>query len=211
MDVASCCYICLEGEDLMSPGPCHCRGSLGIHRACLERVQTYTMSCGVCKARYSSLWDGLHRERTLNGNQIVYSVENGRRHGKFEEFDGDGTLLKCVYYYDGLLDGPYHIYHEDGETLMVECMYKQGKKEGPFREYDEDANLISRRDYRDGMCDGVCCEYYDGAGSNLFQEYRMVAGVRDGEFKEYAEDGRMTSRCMYANGVMIAMEMGSVE
>ena len=205
MENAPCCYICLEGGELMTPGPCMCRGSLGIHRACLQKVQQGTMTCGVCKTRYSVVCDGRHHE-TVGSKEIVYYTMNGKRHGMFEEFDEDGDLLKRAYYYDGLLEGPYYVYHQDGESVMVECTYRSGKKEGEFYEYDEEENLISRRHYRDGVCDGVCQEYYDGAGGKLFQEYRMICGVRDGLFKEWAEDGRLTYQCIYDDGIKISEE-----
>lgn len=205
MENAPCCYICLEGGDVMSPGPCMCRGSLSIHRACLQKVQQSTMSCGVCKARYSVVCDGSHRE-TVGSKHIVYYTVNGKRHGMYEEFDEDGDLLKRAYYYDGLLEGPYYVYHQDGESVMIECTYIAGKKEGEFYEFDEDANLISRRHYRNGVCDGLCQEYYDGTGERLFQEYRMLEGVRDGLFKEWAEDGRLVYQCIYDDGVKISEE-----
>ena len=189
----------------MSPGPCMCRGSLSIHRACLQKVQQRTMSCGVCKARYSVVCDGRHHE-TVGSKEIVYYTVNGKRHGMYEEFDEDGDLLKRAYYYDGLLEGPYYVYHQDSDRVMVECTYRSGKKEGEFYEYDEDENLISRRHYRDGVCDGMCQEYYDGAGSPLFQEYRMICGVRDGLFKEWAEDGRLAYQCIYDDGIKISEE-----
>ena len=194
-----CCYVCLEEGGLMASKPCDCSGSIGIHYSCLERVQTYRMSCSICKKLYNHVCDGSHTTHYSDGKYIVYTTSNGIRHGKLEEYNEAGLILKRSHYNSGVLHGPYCTYHEDG-SIMVECEYVDGKKEGSFVEYDEDSFVISRRQYRGDKCDGPCYEYYDGEDQKLFQKYCMIDGVLDGEFCEYDMDGSLVLAATYCQG-----------
>lgn len=165
------------------------------------------MCCPVCRCDYSVELDGLH-SRYVSGRRIVYSTVGGKRHGSFEEYDEDDVLLKRASFVDGILHGPYYVYHEDGETLMIECIYVNGKKEGYFYEYDEDQNMITLSHYRNDLLDGWCREYYDGG--RVFQEYCMTDGVRDGEFTEFHYDGSVKYQEMYDEGVCRAKETYSM-
>ena len=188
---------------MVSPSPCSCRGSIGIHEACLKKVQERTMCCPVCRTDYASELDGIH-SRYVGERRIVYSTVGGLRHGTYEEYDADDVLLKRSCFVAGVLHGPYYVYHEDGETLMIECTYVAGKKEGYLYEYDEDQNMITLSHYRNDLLDGWCREYYDRG--RVFQEYCMSEGVRDGEFTEFHYDGTVKSRCFYEDGVAVAEE-----
>jgi len=53
---------------------------------------------------------------------------NGELHGTVFEYDiGTGAVQKEITYKNGVLDGPYRFYNEEGR-VTIEYMYKNGKK-----------------------------------------------------------------------------------
>ena len=203
------CIICLEGGSLMDPSPCACKGTAGIHHACLIKLQETMLACPVCRHDYRTITDGTHTIVYSSGRKCVFNTVGGLRHGDFKEFDEVGVLLKSSVFDNGVLNGPYHIYHEDGKTHMIECTYVRGCKQGALYEYDEDGHIISIEHYKNDKKDGWCAEYYGPAdGGGIFQEYYAVEGLKDGPFIEYDKYGLQVLKHIYKEGRIICTMHG---
>lgn len=199
-DSASC-ILCLEGGGLMDPSPCMCRGSLGIHEACLQEIQKSRHTCSVCKVHYRVWMDGAHQ--VMYGEKAVrFRTVAGLKEGEFLEFDVEGMLLKRCYFRGGVLHGPYVIYHGDGLTPMVECMYVEGLKEGMLREYGEDGALVSEETYVGDVKEGLVRTFFDGGA--LMEMYACVGGRKHGACLMYAESGEVLYRLHYRNGELLS-------
>ncbi len=197
------CILCLEGGELMDPSPCMCRGSLGIHVECLQQIQKSRHTCSVCRSHYRVWMDGLHE--VMYGEKAVrFTTVAGRKEGEFLEYDAEGMLLKRCYFRGGVLHGPYVVYHGDGLTPMVECMYVEGVKEGKLREYDEDGGLISEETYVNDMKEGIVRTFFDGGA--LMEMYACVGGLKHGACLLYGESGEVISRLHYRNGELVGNE-----
>lgn len=144
--------------------------------------------------------DGLHE--VMYGEKAVrFTTVGGRKEGEFLEYDAEGMLLKRCYFRGGVLHGPYVVYHGDGLTPMVECMYVEGAKEGALREYGEDGALVSEETYVGDVKEGVVRTFFDGGA--LMEMYACVGGQKHGLCLVYAEDGSVLYRLHYRNGELI--------
>ena len=194
------CILCLEGGALMDPSPCACRGSLGIHMGCLAEIQRRKHSCSVCKQHYRNWLDGVH-DVFYGEKRVVFSTVGGLKEGEFLEYDAEGGLLKRCYFRAGVLHGPYVIYHGDGATVMVSCMYVEGKKEGPLREYGEDGMLLSEETYVGDVKEGVVRVFFDDGAP--METYMCVGGKKEGLCRVYSESGDILYRVYYRNGELV--------
>lgn len=61
------------------------------------------------------------------------------RHGKFEQYAEDGTLLSEGQYVDGKEEGIWRYYHPDG-NLAAEGRYSQGAEVGRWRYWSADGS-----------------------------------------------------------------------
>ncbi len=184
----------------MEPSPCMCRGSLGIHVECLQEIQKSRHTCSVCRSHYRVWMDGAHE--VLYGEKAVrFTTVAGRKEGEFLEYDAEGMLLKRCYFRAGVLHGPYVVYHGDGLTPMVECMYVEGAKEGPLREYGEDGQLIEESMYIHDVKEGLVRVFFDGG--ELMEVYHCVGGRKHGACLVYGEGGEVLYRLHYRNGELV--------
>jgi tetratricopeptide (TPR) repeat protein len=57
------------------------------------------------------------------------SLKNGKKHGGYKYWRADGTLCNECMFVDGVVDGPFKRYHENGEVSQ-EGMFSKGKLHG---------------------------------------------------------------------------------
>jgi hypothetical protein len=129
------CYICLEEEgQLMNVRGCDCKGSIAIHRACLQEWMVKTdnpFKCTVCKGDYagSFLKNFLTEEEILfhpKGEETEYEEES-------EPVVGIYNGIRIVEYDDVLLfetDRQRTVYFEmiDKEDFAVKTELRKRQK-----------------------------------------------------------------------------------
>tara|TARA_B100000470_G_scaffold75298_1_gene57834 strand:+ start:44 stop:379 length:336 start_codon:yes stop_codon:yes gene_type:complete len=80
-------------------------------------------------------------------------------------------------------DGPYEIYHENGQ-LMMKGTFKDGELDGPYEFYYENGQLDSKGTMKDRVLDGPVESYYDNGELSYKGTYKD-----DEECGEWIEDG----------------------
>jgi antitoxin component YwqK of YwqJK toxin-antitoxin module len=126
--------------------------------------------CSKSKAAYYRLIENLD-----NG---LYFVKDYYITGKLQ-FEGTSTVnteplirrrgiwyyekekLKLWFYKDGLLNGKYFDYYEDGQ-LFEEGFYKNDKRDGLFVTYDSDESIFTYLNYKENILDGLYVEVIEG-------------------------------------------------
>jgi antitoxin component YwqK of YwqJK toxin-antitoxin module len=172
------CYICFENETidnpfLKDPKPCRCKGSIMIHKDCLEQVIKSSRNCSICKYKYNLKYlpnrNGLELvvEVDSDGDITEYTInENGAYHGDNIVKKSTGQIITQCRYTNGELDGPFISWYQNGQ-MESECVCNKNRIEGIYREWYENGVLKEQSIYRNGLRDGLM-RYWDQNGILLF-------------------------------------------
>ncbi len=170
MEESILCYICYDSEAaenpyLKEPAPCSCKGSIMIHKDCLNTVLKTSRNCSICKNKYNVKYlptkNGLEliTETAINGDITEYTItEEGDRHGEYIVKKSTGELISQSYYQCGLLDGPYKTWYYSGQ-LECECTCVNNKIHGLYKSWYENGLLMEEAMYHEGVKDGLCKKY----------------------------------------------------
>jgi antitoxin component YwqK of YwqJK toxin-antitoxin module len=168
------CYICYEDESknnpyVAEPSPCICKGSIVIHKSCLENVLKTSRNCSICKTKYNLKYlpqkDGRELiETSESGNRIEYTInERGEKHGSYIVKNTDGRTILLQSYINGIMEGPYVEYYQNGQIKSV-CKCRNNKIEGEFCEWYEDGSILEESNYKDGKKHGECINWVREGG-----------------------------------------------
>ena len=123
------CYICLEEENLMEVKGCDCKGSISIHKACLDQwIQTTDnpFQCTVCKGDYN----GTFLTHFLSEEEILFHPAGNEVEEEREIwYDFHGIRIVSTES-DLYFDSEYHksIYfqtiHREDKALRLEMRHK---------------------------------------------------------------------------------------
>jgi hypothetical protein len=190
MEEKQTCYVCYEVETRMNPyvkepSPCICKGSLVIHKQCLDKILKSSRICGICKTKYNSYYipmrNGLEIVVEVNeyGDIIEYTVdEEGDKQGEQIEKTQSGEILSITHYKNGLLHGKYTSWYPSGQiecechcinnkiegelkswhpngVLMEYVFFRNGLKDGQYKRWDDRGHCIANRIYIDGEIPGI--------------------------------------------------------
>ncbi len=114
-------------------------------------------------------WEMNYALGEKNGQQIYFSPK------------GDTTLWEN--YKNGILHGPKKTYNKRTKKLEKEAFYVNGLLEGAFIVYNEDGKIIQKLNYKQGKKNGVCSYYYDDGVLLRTENWEMDA--KNGEFKSF--------------------------
>ena len=87
----------------------------------------------------------LDKKKALDGKFV-----NDRRDGEFKEYHPNGNLKLTYSYKDGLLEGSWIEYYDDGKTKMIEKSFKKDKLDGYFLQYTAKSAIKEQTYYKDG-------------------------------------------------------------
>jgi uncharacterized membrane protein YhaH (DUF805 family) len=96
-------------------------------------------------------------------------------------------------------DGTYEKYYKSGK-LMKKMTYVNGMKEGPFTLYHENGAVTIRVNFVGGKADGLYEEFYETG--QIKERCNYVMGVKDGEFEKYDTSGKLLVSGIFKNGVI---------
>ncbi len=166
------CYICYEeGSDTkplaIDPPPCDCKGSIAIHKACLQEIlgEKLITTCSVCGKKYNPIYipefeTGVIREVTTEGHKLKYHLnERFEKHGLYQEWYSSGQLYLQINYKNGKIHGLYEAWHPGGQ-LYQKMNYENGKLHGPYEEWHRNGELH------------ICHEYVHGKIHTPLKYYR---------------------------------------
>lgn len=116
MEESILCYICYENESKENPyalSPCMCKGSIVIHKSCLENMIKFSRICSICKSKYNLKYLPQKKGRELivktsdYGDSIEYTInELGEKHGSYIIKNSDGRTLAHYFYINGIIERP---------------------------------------------------------------------------------------------------------
>lgn len=166
--------------------------------------------------------DPIHFEEFADDGRLLARNElvDGLPHGKLERFGPSGLPQLNAHYEQGLLDGPFKVFDDDG-NLVQEADYSAGKQHGLTRIfsngrciaeqhyvhgqlqgesvfYDEGGNLVARQNFRLGKLEGLSQFYSHGV---LVRKAGYRAGLLDGECADYDLQGHLVQVANYKANV----------
>jgi antitoxin component YwqK of YwqJK toxin-antitoxin module len=221
------CYICLTDsseESFINPSPCKCKGSIKIHKSCLESVRKNSPRCGICKCEYNI--ENEFIEYHNNGSiKAIHNLQNGKVNGISIYYFLDGTVSFESTYVDGVLNGTVKGYYHRKNTTqkLLQCIinYIDGKKID-YKEYfengrlivedfyDSDENIKTHKTYHLNGILAAECNYIKGKAHGIYKEYHYdgnlktecnyVKGLLDGPVKKYYENGEISYEASYSYG-----------
>jgi antitoxin component YwqK of YwqJK toxin-antitoxin module len=160
------CYICYEPETkensyVKEPPPCICKGSILIHKKCLQELIQKSRVCSICKTKYKVQYlpniNGLELITKVapNGDIAQYTVnESGQKHGIYSEAKQSGEIVSRTNYENGLLHGEYKTWYLNGQ-LECHCYCLENRIEGEFKSWYQNGKLQEQSFYKNGLKDGI--------------------------------------------------------
>lgn len=76
--------------------------------------------------------------------------------GYFKEYEYNGRLLKEFYHTNGIIDGVYTEYYDNGKII---CNYTNNKKNGEFKKYYPNEKIHIITHYKNDLLDGTYMVY----------------------------------------------------
>ena len=169
---AETCYICYEESTeenvLLDPNPCSCKGSIRIHKLCLQEVMKLSQTCSICKTPYNKPELAGCICRIIPYNEIPPSYRYGV--GDLKEYyktDADGKKHGTSRIYATAFEHYTNQLGHLGQVLVEEANYEHGRLHGTRR-------LWNYSGHRNGTP-----TYYPTF------ELTYVGGEVDGPFKTY--------------------------
>ena len=186
MEEVVCCYICYDSETptnvfLKDPKPCACKGSILIHKDCLETLIKTSRVCSICKTKYNIKYlpskNGLEliTEVAINGDITEYTVNHdGEEHGEHTVKKSTGELVSQCYYKNGEMHGEYKTWYPNGH-LECQCQTIHNRIVGEYK------------------------SWYDN-GIMMEQSLYNKQGLKDGLSKKWDKEGNLIISWVYING-----------
>lgn len=122
----------------------------------------------------AGLRQGVQKSWDENGQLISEATFSDDKLERFRAWM-DGKLGMENNYVNGEKHGVQRVWHQDGETLMVEANFRKGELHGVGRKWDENGNLSFEENYHEGELHGVQ-KTWDKNG-NLTREETYINGV----------------------------------
>ena len=120
--------------------------------------------------------------------------------GTIIDYYDDGSIEGERTFKNGLLDGPFKHYNENGIVDMKGTYNNYGKMEGCFKYYGKNGEIISEETYKNGVKNGVFKFYKDG---HLKLEGKHKQDQVDGVVKTYNEKGQFELEVTHKDGKLI--------
>lgn len=116
-------------------------------------------------------------------------ARGGRRHGEVERYHPDGTRAFLGTLDNGIPDGRWQYYHEDGGQLHLVETWSAGALDGPREEYYRDGQMRRSTQYHAGLRHGLEQGWHPGGALAVTRHWRE--GVAVGRWDEFDRDGRL--------------------
>lgn len=123
--------------------------------------------------------------------------ETGVKHGNFEKFELDGTLVEDARYVENQLHGERTIYHANGNPEIIEH-YESGTIIGVYKVFYDNAQTEIEGNYSNGVMTGIWSRYYENG--KLMEEVTFADNLENGPFIEYHKNGNLKAEGQYLGG-----------
>jgi len=102
------------------------------------------------KAKSTHTKELAYETKVSRYREVFQVLPNGKKHGEFKKFFGNGKILEHQYFNENKVTGEYKVYHYNG-NLKIHCYYKDNKLHGNYKEYDNNNNLLRNEIYHQGQ------------------------------------------------------------
>ena len=109
-----------------------------------------------------------------------------------------GTLKGKIV--EGKKDGKWFEFNSDG-IMISEKSYKKGKGEGKWIHYEPNGKIGRESFYKNGKLNGQSILNFQGGKVHIKSNY--LNGKRDGIYTQYDENGKVVSEVFYKNGIKV--------
>ena len=115
-------------------------------------------------------------------------------------FSGKITGSKKGSFKNGVMEGPWVSYHENGQ-LLSEGAFKNGKTEGPWVLYYDNGRLSMKGTFKNGKYEGPWVFYHNNGQLEMKGDFKN--GDREGLWIDYYDNGQLNKKGNYKNGVKV--------
>jgi len=124
------------------------------------------------------------------------SYTAGKKSGSWKIFanDGEQAVSEINYNADGVYDGPWRTWNDQGQMLS-ETNYAAGKKHGVAKTWSEEGKQMSECSYADGNLDGPYKTWFEDG--TVRTEAAFKAGKRTGTYKSWNKSGQVVEERNY--------------
>jgi antitoxin component YwqK of YwqJK toxin-antitoxin module len=182
------CYMCYDdetNESLMDPSPCKCKGSIKIHKSCLNVVRMNTTKCGICKSEY--FIEHEIKEYYDNGSiKCIKCIVDGKLEGLVKQFSLNyrfNYLASTENYISGKREG-LSVYYDTGKNIICKTIYANDIPKTIYR-YHKIVNRVT------GLEENV-----------LHVEENIINGKLNGFVRHYYPNNAVKNEITYVNDVI---------
>lgn len=226
------CYICWEKETnenkFLQDRICQCK-NMKIHNGCFLLLKS-KYKCSICKSTYEN-FILKHDNKILKFHRhgIVehyYINQSDRKTGLYILKLFDSQLLLHCFYKDGMRDGLYQYFYQNG-NIKEFGTYLEGKKHGMYLNWYQGNKLKDSGEYLYGIPNGIHKYYYiEGnpimflnfdkgklngqfhlyhPNGNLWIKTNFKSDLQDGIFKEYNPEGYLINDLIFKDDKFISL------
>ena len=124
-------------------------------------------------------------------------VADNMRHGSYEAFDENGSVIESSVFQNDTLHGERIIYFENGQPQYVE-QYKNGQFDDLYNAFYESGQLKLEGKYTNGAMNGEWKGYHENG--QLKEVVLFENNNENGPFVEYHDNGKLSAEGTYLNG-----------
>ena len=140
---------------------------------------------------------GKRKDERVYKPKMVEHYQNGKLHGVFKNYYGNGELQESSVYQNGIKNGASFWYHDTGE-LLSEFEYKDGVLTGASKSYYENGQVKSESNYINSKLHDLYRSYHENG--SLEKEGMYDKGKKDGKWLFYDESGKVEKTEWYEKG-----------
>ena len=144
------------------------------------------------------LWQTLNK---IGQPIMIGHFQNGRKHGKFEQWYDDGDErhreLIATFDMDKYVD-EYKEWYENGKKSIV-GFYVDGKESGEYTEWYPNGKKALKAKFINGSPDGTYREWHENGKKSLRVKY--IDGLENGTWTQWYPNGKKEMKIGYVNGV----------
>lgn len=138
-----------------------------------HKNKDYDSDCD-SNGEYKSYWGNISTQ--------FYEDINGKYQNTYKRFNEEELLIYEAHYKDGLKNGSFKEWYENGKQLKEECFYKDDEFDGHRREWYENGQLKKVSFYINGEKEGLFIEYQMD-GTKIFENT-----WKDGDITHYVDE-----------------------
>lgn len=130
-------------------------------------------------------WKEFYEEGQLRA-EGMYSL--GKRIGRWRFYHENGSVeQEGTYNNQGNAEGAWKWYYDNGNVLREES-FRNGLSDGPYVEYNEEGKVVTQGEFVEGLEEGFWKYEY----GDIREEGTFRGGKRNGEWKTYYDNGQVS-------------------